>query len=133
MVDSPRVLVVDDELHLCSAVDRILTKQGYSVTTASNGEAALELIKDNQPDVVLLDLMMPGMDGREVCRWLRQSTDGTQVIYFTARADPIDSQTHRELRAEADALLAKPATSRQILSSVDRVLRNAPRELQPVA
>ena len=120
--DSALVLVVDDEPHLCVALSRILEKGGYRVTTTTNGREALELIKEKRPDVVLLDLMMPGLDGREVCRRIRQSGIEVRVIYFTAKAEASDPARLKELRKEADDLLIKPATSRQIISKVSSVL-----------
>ena len=122
---SPEILVVDDEPELCTALHRILKMEGYEVRTASDGETALGLVREKQPDVVLLDVVMPGMDGREVCRRVREYTTGTQVIYFTANSGAFRPQTLRELRHEADAFLAKPATSKQILSQVSSVLQNA--------
>ena len=122
---SPEILVVDDEPQLCTALQRILKMEGYEVRTASDGETALGLVREKQPDVVLLDVVMPGMDGREVCRRVREYTTGTQVIYFTANSGAFRPQTLRELRHEADAFLAKPATSKQILSQVSSVLQNA--------
>ncbi len=120
---SAHVLVVDDEPHLCVALSRILEKGGYRVTTTTNGQTALELIEEKRPDVVLLDLMMPGLDGREVCRRIRQSGMEVRVIYFTAKADASDPAKLKELRKEADDLLVKPATSRQIISKVSSVLQ----------
>ena len=120
---SAHVLVVDDEPHLCVALSRILEKGGYRVTTTTNGQTALELIEEKRPDVVLLDLMMPGLDGREVCRRIRQSGIEVRVIYFTAKADASDPSKLKELRKEADDLLVKPATSRQIISKVSSVLK----------
>ena len=132
----PQILVVDDEPHLCSGLRRVLEKEGYEVTTATDGETALKLAREKEPDIVLLDLMMPGMDGREVCRRLREVTTTTQVIYFTARADPAGPFKSKELRREAEALIAKPATSKRILSKISSVLRRArqqPGERQQLA
>ena len=115
------ILVVDDEPYMCKVVSRILEREGYSVTTAPNGETALELIQGNKPDLILLDLMMPGINGREVCRIVRESSPETRIIYFTARVET-DRQKLKELRSEADAFLSKPATSKQIISRVSSVL-----------
>lgn len=120
---SAHVLVVDDEPHLCVALSRILEKGGYRVTTTTSGQTALELIEEKRPDVVLLDLMMPGLDGREVCRRIRESDIEIRVIYFTAKADASDPSKLKELRKEADDFLIKPATSRQIISKVSSVLK----------
>ncbi len=122
---NPLVLVVDDERHMCNVLSRILEKEGYRVITAPNGERALRLIKQKNPDVILLDLMMPGIDDREVCRRVREFSTATQIIYFTAKVEPLNPLKLKELRSEADAFIAKPATSRQILSTVDRVLQGA--------
>ncbi len=122
VTSSPLVLVVDDELHMCNVLRRILEKERYKVITALDGETALRLVKRKKPDVILLDLMMPGMDGREVCRRVREFSTATQIIYFTAKMEPIDLLKSRELRHEADAFVAKPATSKQILSAISSVL-----------
>lgn len=121
---SAHVLVVDDEPHLCNALRRILEKGGYQVTTTTDGQTALELMKEHLPDVVLLDLMMPGLDGREVCRRAREQGTRARIIYFTARADASDPVKLKELREEVDGFLVKPATSRQILTKVGSVLQD---------
>jgi len=120
--ETPHVVVVDDEPHLCVALGRILERGGYRVTTATDGETALRIIQEDPPEVILLDLMMPGLDGREVCRRLRDSGIDTRVIYFTARAEASDPVKVKELRSEADDFLVKPATGRQILSKVRKVM-----------
>lgn len=125
VADSAYVLVVDDERHLCNGLRRVLEKEGYEVSTAQDGLTALGMVDERPPDVILLDLMMPGLDGREVCRRVREVAPAIQVIYFTAKAEPIDATVFRQLRTEADAFLSKPATSRQILSKVSSVLRQA--------
>lgn len=125
VADSAYVLVVDDERHLCNGLRRVLEKEGYEVSTAQDGLTALGMVDERPPDVILLDLMMPGLDGREVCRRVREVAPAIQVIYFTAKAEPIDATVFRQLRSEADAFLSKPATSRQILSKVSSVLRQA--------
>ncbi len=122
---SPVVMVVDDELHMCTVLRRILTQEGYKVTTIPDGETALRLVEKTKPDVILLDLLMPGIDGREVCRRVRQFLPKTQIIYFTAKVESMNPLKSKELRDEADALIAKPATRKQILSKVSRVLQGA--------
>ncbi len=125
VTNGTKVLVVDDELHLCNVLRRILEKEGYKVITAPDGEAALQFTEEEKPDVILLDLMMPGIDGREVCRRVRQFSTATQIIYFTAKVMPTDPLKLKELRREADAFITKPATSKQILSKVSGVLQGA--------
>ena len=121
---SAYVLVVDDEPNLCTAVRRILEKGGHRVTTTTDGREALQMIQENAPDVMLLDLMMPGLDGREVCRRARALCSEVRIVYFTAKADASDPVRSKELREEADGFLIKPATSRQILSKVSSVLES---------
>ncbi len=118
---SPLVLIVDDELHMCNILRRILEKDGYRVITVLDGEAALQLTKEKEPDLILLDLMMPGIDGREVCRRVREFSPKTHITYFTAKMES-DPLALKELRSEADAYITKPATSKQILSQVNKVL-----------
>ena len=125
VASSPQVLVVDDEPRMCDALQRVLEKKGYRVATAPDGELALRLIKDKKPDVLLLDVVMPGTDGRAVCRRARELSPLTQIIYFTAKAEPIKPLKLRDLHSEADAFITKPATSKQILSKISRVLRGA--------
>ncbi|MFC2071830.1 response regulator transcription factor [Chloroflexota bacterium] len=125
VTSSPKVLVVDDELHLCKILRRILEREGYKVKTATDGETALRFTKEERPDVILLDLMMPGIDGREVCRRVRQFSAATQIIYFTAKVMLTDPLKLKELHREADAFITKPATSKQILSKVSGVLQGA--------
>ena len=116
---SPLVLIVDDEPHLRNGLRRILEKEGYEVTTASDGETALELAREKMPDIVVLDIMMPGMDGREVCQRIREITAEAQIIYLTARAEPSGPPQSKQLRNEADAFISKPATSKRIISTVN--------------
>ncbi len=123
ITSSPQVLIVDDELHMCNVLRRILEKEGYRVITVLDGEAALQLTKEKEPDLILLDLMMPGIDGREVCRRVREFSPKTQIIYLTARAE-LDPLALTELRSEADAFISKPATSKQVLSKIHAVMQS---------
>jgi len=118
------VLVVDDEPHLCNVLRRILEREGYQVLTAPDGEAALRLIKQKAPDVILLDLMMPGIDGREVCWRVREFSPQTRIIYFTAKTELASASKAKELHSGADAFIAKPATSKRILSTVGSMLNS---------
>ncbi len=121
---SPLVLVVDDEPLMRNILRRILTEAGYKVIRASNGQAALKLVKAKKPDVILLDLVMPEMDGREVCRRVREFSTASRIIYLTGKAAPTDPSELKEFRREADAFISKPATSRQVLSKVSAVMKS---------
>jgi len=120
--ENPLILVVDDEPHLCNILRRVLELEGYRAITASDGETALRLAEENKPDVILLDLIMPGINGREVCQRVRSLSMESRIIYFTAKADPTDLSQFRELHSEADAFITKPATGKQILAKVNDVL-----------
>ena len=126
--NTPNILIVDDEPHLCEALNRLMSKQGYQVRTAPDGATALKLAQQKEPDVVLLDIMMPGIDGSEVLRQLRQQTKATRVIVFTAWRESAGPPRVTELKRDADAFIAKPASTHKILASVNRVLRLAPSE-----
>lgn len=116
------VLVVDDEPHMCNVLRRILKKEGYNVITAPDGVAALRLTKQKTPDLILLDLMMPGIDGMEVCRRVREFSGTTRIIYFTAKVELTDTFKFEQLQSGADACIVKPAASKQILSTIGSVL-----------
>jgi DNA-binding response OmpR family regulator len=121
---NPLILVVDDEPNMCDILRRILEKEGYQVLTASDGETALRIIKVREPEVILLDLMMPGIDGREVCWRVREFSPATRIIYFTAKTELTSPLKAKELHSGADAFIAKPASSKRILSMVDNMLNN---------
>lgn len=122
MTTGPRILVVDDEPNMCAALLRILESNGYEVTTAPDGKTALELIETEMPDVILLDIMMPGISGRDVCQRVREISTAARVVYFTAKVEPSGPMELGQLKREADAFIAKPATSKQILAKVGSVL-----------
>jgi CheY-like chemotaxis protein len=119
--NGPLIMVVDDEPNMCAALQRILETEGYRVITAADGKTALRLIPEVRPDLILLDIMMPGLHGQEVGVRARQLGD-SRIVYFTARADLASAENSKTMFAEADALLTKPATSKRILSVVDATL-----------
>src|SRR5438034_4062244 len=79
------ILIVDDDSRVTSALRRTLAYEGYAVSTALNGEGALAVARTKQPDLVILDVMLPGIDGLEVCRRLRAADEGIAVLMLTAR------------------------------------------------
>ncbi len=115
-----RALVVDDEPALVRAVAGYLEREGFEVQTAADGEQALRLARQDVPDVVVLDLMLPGIDGVEVCRVLRTFTDA-YVIMLTARADEMD--TLIGLSVGADDYLTKPFSPRELVARIRTMLR----------
>ena len=115
-----KILVVDDENNLVELVESYLQQEGFEVFTASNGLTALELARANKPDLVVLDLMLPGLDGIEVCRQLRQFSDA-YVIMLTAKTEEVDKSVG--LSVGADDYLTKPFSPRELVARVKAMLR----------
>ncbi len=116
------ILVVDDEPHVVRLVQANLQASGYQVLTATDGRVALQAVEDKLPDLVILDLMMPGLDGYEVCRRIREYSD-VPIIVLTARGAEIDKITC--LDAGADDYLTKPFSIGELLARVRAVLRRS--------
>jgi len=115
-----KILVVDDEISLQETLTYNLKKEGYLVEVAGNGITALELFRSSKPDLVILDVMLPGMDGFEICRTLRQESN-TPVLMLTARDDEIDRVVGLEVGA--DDYLPKPFSMRELIARVKALLR----------
>lgn len=115
-----KILVVDDEVSLQETLTYKLEKEGYQVEVAGDGLTALELARSTNPDLVILDVMLPGMDGFEVCRTLRQETN-IPVLMLTARDDEIDRVVGLEVGA--DDYLPKPFSMRELIARVKALLR----------
>ena len=115
--ERPNILVVDDEVDTCYNLSDILTDRGYRVDVAHDGFSALELVRRNHYDVALLDLKMPGMDGLELCRAIKQVRAGTVALVVTAYAG--GSTTEEALAAGAWHVLAKPVDFPRLLGLVD--------------
>ncbi len=113
-------LVVDDEPSLVRVVEGYLTKDGFDVRTAADGETALRLARESEPDLVVLDLGLPGMDGVEVCRQLR-TFSRCYVLMLTARADEVDVLIG--LGVGADDYVTKPFSPRQLMARIGVLLR----------
>jgi DNA-binding response OmpR family regulator len=114
------VLLVDDEATLVATLRYNLEREGYRVVTASDGEKALSAARRERPDVVLLDLMLPVIDGLEVCRILRRETS-VPILMLTARAGEVDKVVGLELGA--DDYVTKPFSTRELLARVRALLR----------
>jgi two-component system, OmpR family, response regulator MprA len=115
-----RILVVDDDARLAASVRRALAYEGYRVETAADGPSALAAMRDRLPDLVVLDVMLPGMDGLEVCRRLRAGSD-TPILMLTAK-DAVDARVDG-LDSGADDYLVKPFAYEELLARVRSLLR----------
>lgn len=119
------ILVVDDEEDVLELVRYNLDKSGYQVETASSGEEALTKARRKLPDLLILDLMLPGMDGLEVCKKLKNDakTEGLPIIVLTAKGEETDIVTGLELGA--DDYVTKPFSPKVLIARVRRILRRA--------
>jgi len=115
-----KVLVIEDELALLETLQYNLTRDGYEVCTARDGLAALEVARHEQPDCIVLDIMLPELDGFEVCRVLRRETN-VPILMLTARTDEVDRVVGLEVGA--DDYLTKPFSMRELLARIRALLR----------
>jgi DNA-binding response OmpR family regulator len=118
--DATRVLVVDDEANLVELVQGYLEREGYLVLTAADGPTALALTREQRPDLIVLDLMLPGLDGLDVCRRVRRFSD-VYILMLTARAEEVDKVVG--LSVGADDYLTKPFSPRELVARVRAMLR----------
>lgn len=122
-----KILVVDDEASIVTMLAYNLKKEGYDVVTAEDGEVALEKFESENPDLLLLDIMMPKMDGYEVCRKIREKSN-VPIIMLTARADEVDKVVGLEMGA--DDYVTKPFGNRELIARVKANLRRS--DIAPV-
>jgi two-component system alkaline phosphatase synthesis response regulator PhoP len=117
------ILVVEDEEDILALIHYNLTREGFRATCATSGEEALKIIRQDPPDLIILDLMLPGMDGLEVCRRLKSENQGKElaVIMVTAKGEEADVVTGLELGA--DDYVTKPFSPRILIARVRTVLR----------
>lgn len=111
-----KIMVVDDEPSIVTLLSFNLKKSGYDVLTATNGTDALQLARDTRPDLIVLDLMLPGMDGMDVCKQLRQEKQFIPILMLTAKDDEFDKILGLELGA--DDYMTKPFSPRDRKSVV---------------
>ena len=124
---SSRILIVEDEPTLQETLEYNLTRQGYEVKVTGDGAMALEVSRDFNPDLVLLDVMLPGMDGFEICRLLRQETN-VPILMLTARDGEIDRVIGLEIGA--DDYLTKPFSMRELQARLKALLRRVRLDLE---
>ncbi|MDM5211360.1 response regulator transcription factor [Peribacillus sp. RS7] len=120
---SKKILVVDDEQSIVTLLQYNLEQAGYSVITALDGEQGLQAAVDIRPDLVVLDLMLPKMDGLEVCKELRQQKINIPILMLTAKDDEFDKVLGLELGA--DDYLTKPFSPREVVARIKAILRRS--------
>ena len=123
-----KLLIAEDDLHIRQGLATLLESEGYECIEAADGDQAWQLYQQHEPDLVLLDIMMPKQDGYSVCRRIRQHNEQLPVIFISAKSEEIDQVLGLELGA--DDYIKKPFGSREVIARIRAVTR---RSLRPVA
>lgn len=118
-----KLLIVDDEPDIAASIQYVLTQEGFLTLLAHDGLRAIQLVETERPDLIILDLMMPGLDGYEVCRRVRSQDRKTPILMLTARTSEIDTVVGLELGA--NDYIAKPVRLRELVARVKAHLREA--------
>lgn len=130
MVSKNKILIVDDDSNIAELISLYLAKECYDTQTVGDGESALQAVRSYQPDLILLDLMLPGIDGYQVCREVRASSD-TPIIMLSAKGEVFDKVLGLELGA--DDYMEKPFDSKELVARVKAVLRRYKAQAAPAA
>ena len=117
-----RVLIADDEPNIVTSLEYLMTKSGYSVMIARNGEEALALVESFRPDLVLLDVMMPRRSGFEVCQKMRERPDWRHIKIVMLSAKGREAEVSKGLSLGADAYVTKPFSNRELLARIGGLL-----------
>ena len=117
-----KILVVDDDLNICELLRLYIEKEGFSVVTANDGAQALKLFEKEQPDLIMLDIMLPELDGWQVCREIRK-TSKCPIIMLTAKGEVFDKVLGLELGA--DDYVVKPFEAKEVVARIRAVLRRS--------
>ena len=121
-MENTRVLIVDDDPNINQLIKLYLEKEGFETETATRGDDALNLVKKNPPHIVLLDLMLPGLDGWQVCREIRKKSS-RPIIMLTAKGEVVDKVLGLELGA--DDYVVKPFETKEVIARINAVLRRS--------
>jgi DNA-binding response OmpR family regulator len=115
-----KILIVDDEPNILLSLEFLFKKEGYKVFIARDGEEAMDIIEESDPELVILDIMMPKVDGYEVCRYLKKNHKDVKVIFLTAKSKHQDIQKGMDLGA--DLYLTKPFSTKDLVSKVKTLM-----------
>ncbi|MEG1180188.1 MAG: response regulator, partial [Oscillospiraceae bacterium] len=119
-MNSVKILVVDDDINICELLRLYIEKEGFSVVLANDGEAAVAAFHEQKPDLVVLDIMLPKLDGWQVCREIRKTSD-KPIIMITAKGETFDKVLGLELGA--DDYVVKPFDAKEVIARIKAVLR----------
>lgn len=125
MEEKEKILIIDDDENICELVKLYLLKEGFDVVTASNGKEGMEKFEQEKPDLVILDIMMPEMDGWEVCRAIKKKWS-TPIMMLSAKGETLDKVLGLELGA--DDYIVKPFQPKELVARVKAVLRRSGRQ-----
>ncbi|MBP6708612.1 MAG: response regulator [Candidatus Accumulibacter sp.] len=119
---SKKILIADDEQNIVISIEFLLRREGFEVLVAGDGEEALAKVRGERPDLVLLDVMMPKMNGFDVCQALRADPDlaGTRILMLTAKGR--DTEVSKGLGLGADGYMTKPFSTKELLAEVRKLL-----------
>jgi len=123
-----KILIAEDDTNIRNGLNDLLSQEGFEVSTAENGKVALELFKQQNPECLILDIMMPELDGYSVCREIRKQDSDVPIIFLSAKSDEIDRVIGLELGA--DDYISKPFGTREVIARIRavtrRILKNKP-------
>lgn len=121
-----RILIVDDEPNIVLALELLMKKEGFEVHTVDDGEKAFHAVRELRPDLVLLDIMMPKMDGYEVCQRIRSdaSLKSVRIVMLTAKGRDVEKE--KGLALGVDAYITKPFSTREVVAKVKELLTAMP-------
>ncbi|MDJ0625308.1 MAG: response regulator transcription factor [Candidatus Caenarcaniphilales bacterium] len=127
-ITAPRILVVDDERDIAYSIEFALKQEGYEITTCHDGQEALNTIQSEQFDLIILDVLLPGISGFDICKEIRSKGNKVPVLMLTAKTTEIDAVIGLELGA--DDYISKPARMKELIARVRTRLRNSPLNLK---
>jgi DNA-binding response OmpR family regulator len=128
---SKRILIADDEPSIVAALEYLLQQGGYEVLIARNGDEALDLLEQQTPDLVLLDVMMPRKSGYEICNRIRHQAEWRHIKVIMLSAKGRDAEVNRGLAIGADLYVTKPFSTRELMAKIDGLLRQGLNIVRP--
>lgn len=123
--DKRKILIADDEPNIVTALEFLLKRAGYDVRTAANGDEALALVESFAPDLVLVDIMMPGKSGYEVCQRMREAPQWRHIKIVMVTAKGREAEVSKGLSLGADLYITKPFSTQELIAAIERLLSDS--------